>query len=90
MSVTGDIQLLRDIYEFFDQIGDGAPDASYTERTALNFSEPLKNLITSMQQPDGAGYHCDQAAGMIYEDVERAKVNALISIAISLQGRHGR
>jgi hypothetical protein len=81
---TKDLQLLRNIYEHFDGIADGAPDASYAAREALNFCAPLKNLIDSTQSGDSAGYHIDQALSMTYDDVARAQVSALISIAISL------
>lgn len=79
-----DLQLLRDIYEHFDQIGDGAPDASYAAKQALNFSEPLKYLIASVKNNDSAAYHCNVALDLLYEDVPRAQTNALISIALSL------
>jgi hypothetical protein len=82
-----DLQLLKHIHAHFDGIADGAPDASYAEKQALNFSEPLQNLIKSVESGDSAGYHCDRASELLYEDVERAKVNALISIAISLNRR---
>jgi hypothetical protein len=78
------LQLLRDIYEHFDGIADGAPDASYAAKQALRFSEPLKKLIDSAQSRDAAAYHCNTALDMIYEDVPRAQVNALISIALCL------
>lgn len=81
---TRDLQLLRDIYEHFDGIADGAPDASYAAKEALRFSEPLKKLIDVVQGRDAAAYHCNTALNLIYEDVPRAQVNALISIAISL------
>jgi hypothetical protein len=79
-----DLQLLRDIYEHFDGIADGAPDSSYAAKQALSFTAPLKNLIDTIQSSDSEGYHIDQAVRMIYDDVARAQVNALISIAISL------
>lgn len=83
-----DIQLLREIYEHFDGIADGAPDASHSEKQALRFSEPLKRLIsTENASDDGSGYYVDQATRLLYEDVPRATVNALISIAISLRGK---
>lgn len=81
---TRDLQLLKDIYGHFDGIADGAPDASYAAKEALRFSEPLKKLIDTAQSRDAAAYHCNTALDLIYEDVPRAQVNALISIAISL------
>lgn len=83
-----DIQLLRDIYEHFDGIANGAPDASYAEKQALSFSRPLKKLIDAAQSRDAAAYHCNVALDLIYEDVPRAQVNALISIALSLMESH--
>lgn len=83
-----DLQLLRNIYEHFDGIADGAPDASYAAKQALSFSEPLKKLIDTAQERDAAAYHCNLALDLIYEDVPRAQVNALISIAISLMENH--
>ena len=85
MSATKDLQLLEDIYQHFDGIAEGAPDASYAAKEALRFSEPLKKLIQRAESGDSAGYYVDQAANLIYEDVARAQVNALISIAISLR-----
>lgn len=79
-----DLQLLKDIYEHFDGVADGAPDSSYSAKQALKFSEPLKKFIDSTQSRDAAAYHCNLALDLIYEDVPRAQVNALISIAISL------
>lgn len=83
-----DLQLLRDIYEHFDGIADGAPDSSYAAKQALSFSEPLKKLIDTAQARDAAAYHCNLALDLIYEDVPRAQVNALISMAISLMENH--
>lgn len=80
------IKLLKDIREHFDGIADGADDASYPARQALNFIEPLDRLISHLKPDDGgAAYHIEHAAGDIFEDVPRATVNALISIAISLR-----
>ena len=42
---TEDMKLLVEIHEHFDGIADGAPDASYSAKMALQFSEPLKDLI---------------------------------------------
>lgn len=83
-----DLQLLRNIYEHFDGIADGAPDASYAAKQALSFSEPLRKLIDTAQGRDAAAYHCNLALDLIYEDIPRAQVNALISIAISLMENH--
>lgn len=40
-----DLKLLREIYEHFDGIQDGAEDASYSDRMANKFVEPLGRLI---------------------------------------------
>lgn len=41
---TDELQLLRSILEHFDGIADGAPDASYSAKMALQFHAPLKAL----------------------------------------------
>lgn len=46
-----DIQLLQQIWEFFDGIADGAPDASYAAKMANTFSEPLRDLINRSEDP---------------------------------------
>lgn len=47
---SNDVQLLKQIWEHFDGIADGAPDASYPARMALQFSEPLKRLIGRLEE----------------------------------------
>lgn len=45
-----DLQLLENIYQHFDGIADGAPDAFYASRMALQFSEPLALLIERIKE----------------------------------------
>lgn len=47
---SDDIQLLKQIWEHFDGIEDGAPDASYHAKMALGFSQPLKRLIERLEE----------------------------------------
>ena len=83
---AAEIKLLKDIREHFDQIGDGADDASYAGRMALNFTEPLDRLLGRLDADDGgAGYRIQTAGEMLYDDVARSTTNALIGIAISLR-----
>lgn len=85
------LKLLKDIREHFDQIGDGADDASYAARQALNFTEPLDHLINCVESGDsGAGYFFQRAQEEIYQNKELSIANALISIAISLQQISGK
>lgn len=41
--------VLNEIWEHFDGIADGAPDASHAAKMALQFSEPLKRLIEQLK-----------------------------------------
>lgn len=57
MSPT-DLELLKAIYEFFDEHGDGAPDSSAEARRMLNWTGPLQRLIDREQKQlrDEANY----------------------------------
>ena len=45
-----DVVLLRQIAEHFDGIADGAPDASYPAKMALQFHGPLLALIERAEE----------------------------------------
>lgn len=44
-----DKKLLTDIWHYFDDTGDGAPDGSSLARRNLNFAEPLRQLIERLK-----------------------------------------
>ena len=56
-----DLKLLNDIYEHLDGIADGAHDASYAAKMALQFSEPLKRLL-DREQGESVETQLSQAA----------------------------
>lgn len=58
------MKLLNDIWEHFDQIADGAPDASYRDKKALEFAAPLKRYIYQHQYDEAL---MSEAANKILE-----------------------